>query len=187
MSEQIIDKAIEVAVKAHQGQVRKASDIPYISHPFAVGLMLARAGCDDEVIAAGILHDTVEDTHVTLDTIREQFGERVASIVEGCSEPDKSASWEARKRHTLDYLRTAPWEIRLVSCADKLHNALTILSARKEMGGSVWDRFKRGRKEQEWYYRGLLESLCGAQTMQDLPFCAPFRAVVDTLFEAEPE
>jgi hypothetical protein len=55
------------------------------------------------------------------------------------------------------------------------------------MGGSLWDRFKRGRKEQEWYYRGLLESLCGAQTTQDLPFCAPFREVVDILFEAEPE
>ena len=184
MSQQIVEEAIEVAAKAHQGQVRKASDIPYISHPFAVGMLLAKAGCTDEVVAAGILHDTVEDTEITLDHIRERFGERVASIVEGCSEPDKSASWEERKKHTLEYLRTAPWEIRLVSCADKLHNALTILSARREMGEAVWHRFKRGRKEQEWYYRGLLESLCG-ETAQELPFCVPFSEVVEKLFSRE--
>ncbi len=182
MSEQIIDEAIEVAAKAHQEQVRKASDVPYISHPFAVGILLARAGCADEIVAAGILHDTFEDTYVTLEYIREKFGDKIASIVEGCSEPDKSASWEERKRHTLEYLRTAPWEVRVVSCADKLHNARTILAAREEMGDRVWERFKRGRKEQEWYYRGLLESLCGADAAQELPFCVPFREVVEELF-----
>ena len=184
-TKEMIEEAIEVAAKAHAGQVRKASDVPYISHPFAVGILLAKAGCEDEVVAAGILHETVEDTDVTLDIIRERFGDKVASIVEGCSEPDKSASWENRKKHTLEYLRTAPWEIRLVSCADKLHNARTILAAQEEMGDKVWERFKRGRKEQEWYYRGLLGSLCGAESGQELPFCVPVREVVDQLFSAE--
>ena len=183
MSEQMIEEAIEVAAKAHQGQVRKASDVPYISHPYMVGMMLAKAGCQDEVVAAGILHDTVEDTDLTLDYVRERFGDRVAFIVEGCSEPDKSATWEERKRHTLDYLRTAPWEIRLVSCADKLHNARTILAARREIGDEVWQRFKRGRKEQEWYYRGLVEVLCNGGDAQDVPFCVELRTVVDALFE----
>ena len=180
----MIEEAIELAAKAHEGQVRKASDIPYISHPYAVGLMLARAGCSDEIVAAGILHDTVEDTDITLEYIREQFGEKVASIVEGCSEPDKSATWEERKEHTLAYLRTAPWEVKVVSCADKLHNARTILAAREEMGDEVWARFKRGRKEQEWYYRALVESLCGTSA-SPVPFCPAFREVVGSLFATD--
>src|SRR5438309_5224597 len=121
----MLDRAIEVAAKAHRNQVRKGTDIPYIAHPYAVGMMLAQAGCPDEVIAAGILHDTVEDTPLTLEEIRQEFGDKVASIVEGCSEPDKSASWEVRKAHTLEYMRTAPWEVRVVACADKLYNLRT--------------------------------------------------------------
>src|SRR5438045_7386901 len=98
----MIDLAIEVAARAHYGQVRKGTDIPYISHPYAVGMMLARAGCPEEVIAAGILHDTVEDTYITLEYLRETFGEQVTLIVEGCSEPDHgSAPWEVRKAHSL--------------------------------------------------------------------------------------
>src|ERR1043165_5018773 len=107
----MLDLVIEVAAKAHSGQFRKGTDIPYIAHPYAVGMILARAGCAEEMIAAGILHDTVEDTDLTLEYIKETFGERVAAIVEGCSEPDKSATWEERKRHTIEYLRTAPWEV----------------------------------------------------------------------------
>ena len=97
---EMIDLAIEVAAKAHQRQVRKETDIPYITHPLSVGIILAKAGCCDDVIIAGILHDTVEDTSITLDYIRETFGAKVASIAEGCSEPDKSLAWEDRKRHT---------------------------------------------------------------------------------------
>lgn len=177
----MIDLAIEMAAKAHQGQTRKATDVPYVSHPYAVGMMLARAGCPEEVIVAGILHDTVEDTYVTLDDIREQFGDRVADIVEGCSEPHKSAPWEERKAHTLNYLRTAPWEVRLVACADKLHNIRTIAAAYRELGEEVWDRFKRGRREQEWYYRGLVVSLCGSDA-EGLPFCEELRREVEALF-----
>jgi (p)ppGpp synthase/HD superfamily hydrolase len=180
----LIDRAIELAAVAHRDQVRKATDIPYISHPYAVGMMLARAGCSEEVIAAGILHDTVEDTYLTLADIQERFGERVAAIVEGCSEPDKSARWEERKRHTLDYLRTAPWEVRVVACADKLHNLRTVAAAHAIIGEAVWDRFKRGRPEQEWYYRGLLESLCGAPGPdgREVPFCGELREEIDRLF-----
>ena len=71
----MIDLAIEVAVRAHQNQLRKGTDIPYITHPIAVGIILAKAGCPDEIIAAGILHDTVEDTAVTLDYLQATFGE----------------------------------------------------------------------------------------------------------------
>lgn len=178
----MIDLALEVAAVAHRDQVRKGTDVPYISHPAAVGVMLTEAGCDEEVVAAGILHDTVEDTPVTLGDVRRLFGGRVAAIVEGCSEPDKGAPWEERKIHTLEHLRTAPWEVRTVSCADKLHNARTMLAEYERQGEALWSRFKRGRAEQEWYYRGLVEVLCDVQTGREIPFCDEFRDVVDRLF-----
>lgn len=179
----MIDRAIALAAVAHQGQVRKGTDTPYIAHPYAVGMMLARAGCDEELVAAGILHDTVEDTYVTLEQLREQFGERVASIVEGCSEPERGKSWEERKEHTLAYLPTAPREVRLVSLADKLQNARSIMTDLRAGGEGVWSRFKRGRAEQAWYYRGLMAALCAPRDgEQPLPFCEEFRQVVEELF-----
>jgi (p)ppGpp synthase/HD superfamily hydrolase len=183
----LLDLAIETAARAHAGQVRKGTDIPYISHPYAVGMMLARAGASEEVIAAGILHDTVEDTYLTLDWIRDNFGEKVAMIVEGCSEPGHgSEPWEARKAHTLEYLRAAPWEVRLVACADKLHNVRAIAAAREAIGEDVWTRFKRGRAQQEWYYRGLVDSLCGQPVDgKEIPFCAEFRDEVEKLFSVK--
>jgi (p)ppGpp synthase/HD superfamily hydrolase len=82
----MIQKAIVVAALAHEGQVRKGTSIPYITHPYTVGMMLARSGCSDEVVAAGILHDTVEDTELTLEYIAREFGEKIAAIVEGCEQ-----------------------------------------------------------------------------------------------------
>ena len=176
-----VDLAIEVATKAHKNQMRKTTDTPYISHPFSVGMILSRVGCTEDVIVAGILHDTVEDTDITLEYIRENFGEKVAAIVEGCSEPDKSLSWEERKEHTLEYLRTAPLEVLLVACADKLHNIRSISSEYCKIGDNVWERFKRGREKQEWYYRGLVESLCCG--MEDSIF-QEFKEQVESVFAA---
>jgi (p)ppGpp synthase/HD superfamily hydrolase len=182
----LIERAIELAARAHAKQVRKGTDTPYISHPYAVGMMLAKAGCPDELIAAGILHDTVEDTWVTLDYIREHFGEKIAAIVEGCSEPDKSLPWEDRKLHTLEYLRTAPWEVRVVACADKLHNIRTIIADYRRYGPQLWSRFKRGYEQQQWYYRGLVDSLCGSHPEgQEIPFCRELRQAVQTLFGSD--
>jgi (p)ppGpp synthase/HD superfamily hydrolase len=178
-----LNLAIEVAAQAHAGQVRKGTNTPYISHPYAVGMMLARAGCAEDMVIAGILHDTVEDTDLTLDYIEEHFGPEVARIVEGCSEPHKGDPWEERKTHTLQYLRTAPWDIRVVSCADKLHNLRTVSETYQKVGDRVWERFKRGRKEQEWYYRGLVEVLCSQREGEDaIPFCREFSEEVERVF-----
>ncbi len=179
----VIDDAIDVAEEAHSGQFRKGSDIPYISHPRAVARILSDAGCSEEMVVAGILHDTVEDTSLTLDYIREKFGSGVAQIVQGCSEPDKSLPWEQRKQHTVEFLKTASLEVRAVTCADKLHNLLTIIADYEIVGDNVWDRFSRGKGAQEWYYRELVASLC------DQPDCQragtifqQFRDSVETLF-----
>jgi (p)ppGpp synthase/HD superfamily hydrolase len=155
----IIEKALEVASQAHEKQYRKRTKIPYITHPAAVGMILLKEGYDEEIVAAGILHDTVEDTDLSLDDIENMFGHRIAEIVYGCSEPDKSLPWEDRKNHTIEYLKTAPKEVRVVACADKLHNVRSILKDYQQDGEAVWDRFNRGKEQQEWYYRNVAESL----------------------------
>ena len=155
----VIEIALKTAAKVHEKQYRKGTDIPYITHPVAVGMILMKAGYSEELVAAGILHDTVEDTELSLQDIEQLFGRNIAQIVEGCSEPDKSLSWEDRKKQTIEYLRTAPEEIRVVACADKLHNIRSIASDIEQFGEQVWGRFKRGKEQQEWYYTHVIESL----------------------------
>jgi (p)ppGpp synthase/HD superfamily hydrolase len=155
----LIDRAIEVAAKAHKKQKRKGTTKAYIIHPFAVGVLLAKAGCSEEVVAAGILHDVVEDARVKPDRIREEFGDKVASIVEQCTEPDKRRAWEKRKQHTLDSLKEAGLEVKFIACADKLHNIRTIARDYRKMGDRVWRRFKREREDQRWYYDSMVEAL----------------------------
>ena len=155
----VVEKALQVAAKAHEKQYRKRTDIPYITHPVAVGMLLMKAGYADEIIASGILHDTVEDTHLTIVDIENLFGKKIAQIVAGCSEPDKSLSWEARKEHTIEFLKTASDEIRAVACADKLHNLRSIRYDYEQEGDVVWERFNRGKHQQEWYYRNIVKSL----------------------------
>ncbi len=155
----MIEMAIEVAVKAHQNQFRKGTDTPYIIHPLAVGIILAKAGCSDDVIISGILHDTVEDTSITLDDLQNIFGAKVSAIVEGVSEPDKSLSWEERKRHTHDFLKRASPDVKFVALADKLNNMSATASDYLETGEVIWKRFNRGKEAQKWYYQGLVRVL----------------------------
>jgi (p)ppGpp synthase/HD superfamily hydrolase len=179
----LIDRAIEFAVEAHEHQKRKGTETAYIIHPFSVALILAKAGCSDEMIVAGILHDTVEDTPVQNETIREKFGETVASIVESCSEPDKTRPWEERKEHTLRFLKNAPLPVRLVSCADKLHNLRTIARELNKIGDEVWVRFNRGKDEQKWYYESLVKVLCGRRDAGEyLPVFEDLRKEVERVF-----
>ena len=155
----LIDRAIELAVKAHKKQERKGTRKAYILHPFAVGVLLAKAGCSEQVIAAGILHDVVEDARVKPERIREEFGDKVASIVEQCTEPDKRRAWEKRKQHTLDILKKAGLDVRFVTCADKLHNIRTLAGDYSLLGERLWRRFRRGREDQRWYYESLVKAL----------------------------
>lgn len=184
--EDLIDRAIELAVKAHGEQKRKGTDTAYIIHPFSVAVMLAKAGCADETIAAGILHDTVEDTPIKLEAIRKEFGETVASIVESCSEPSKSMPWEERKEHMLRSLSHAPLQVRLVACVDKLHNIRTIAREMKKAGDDIWLRFNRGKEQQKWYYRSLVKVLCDREDRgEHQSLFEDFRNEVETVFGKE--
>ncbi|WP_347549158.1 HD domain-containing protein [Pseudalkalibacillus hwajinpoensis] len=155
----IIEKAIETSAIAHDGQYRKRSKLPYLSHPVTVGFYLIEAGAEEKVITAGILHDVLEDTSISFNELESEFGIEIANLVLGCSEPDKSLPWEDRKRHTIEKLKTASYSIKQIACADKLHNLTTILYDYEQEGKLVWQRFNRGRDQQRWYYESIYESL----------------------------
>ncbi|WP_404469432.1 HD domain-containing protein [Sutcliffiella horikoshii] len=155
----IVEKAIIFAAEAHKHQTRKGTEIPYITHPFAVGMMLQGAGCSEEVVAAGILHDTLEDTEATYDSLVKEFGGRVADLVVAASENDKSLSWEERKQHTIDGFKNASMEALQVIVADKLHNLRSIRADLKEHGDTIWGRFNRGKEKQRWYYANIVKAL----------------------------
>lgn len=150
----MLNKAIIFATKAHEGQKRKVDQSPFILHPLAVGCLLADEGEKEEVVIAGILHDTVEDTEVTMEEIEENFGKSVASIVAGCTE-NKDLSWEERKQATMLDLKTAKEEVCIVTCADKIHNLKVSVDGIKKEGKEFFRHFKRGYEDQKWYYGSI--------------------------------
>lgn len=158
------DLALHLASGLHHNQGRKQTSIPYISHLLSVtALVLENGGTEDQAIAA-LLHDAVEDQggQPTLDTIRQLFGNRVADIVRECSDSDatdpaqKLPSFE-RKRAYLRHLTSISNEALLVTLADKVHNARSILADYQQIGDQIWSRFNVGKEEQLAYYSGLLE------------------------------
>lgn len=155
----LVEKAIVFAAEAHKHQTRKGTEIPYVTHPFAVGMMLQGAGCSEEVVAAGILHDTLEDTEATYESLVKEFGVRVADLVVAASENDKSLSWEERKQNTIEMLGDVSIEELQVIVADKLHNLRSIRTDLEEHGDMIWQRFNRGKEKQQWYYESIVKSL----------------------------
>jgi (p)ppGpp synthase/HD superfamily hydrolase len=148
--------AIELAARAHHGQVRKGTEIPYLVHPLAVAGILIRANCPETLVIAGILHDTLEDTPFTVEDISSRFGREVAALVMAVSEPDKQAPWEERKAHTIRYLENqVSEEVLLVALADKLDNMRAIREGLESDGEAFWQRFNRPREHQKWYYQRL--------------------------------
>jgi len=155
MDSPLIFHAIQFASAAHAGQYRKGTRIPYLIHPLRVAAILLEAGCAEHLAVAAVLHDTVEDCFVSLEQIRRLFGARIAELVAGASEPDKSLPWEDRKQHTIEFLRTAGEDQLLVSLADKLDNIRSIREDLALHGELAWLRFRRGRDKQRWYYENL--------------------------------
>lgn len=176
-----LNRAIEFATTAHEGQYRKNTTIPYITHPFMVGTLLAEAGCAPKLIMAGYLHDTLEDTAVTENEILENFGKEVLELVKGSSEPNRALSWEERKKHTIKFLlSTATEEICMVACADKLHNVRSIVLDYAIHHDAIWSRFNRGKEQQAWYYTSLVNVL--AKRIPDFSLLKMLEVEVNQLF-----
>ena len=155
------EKALVYAFQVHQMQMRKGSSVPYIAHLIAVtSLVLEDGGDEDEAIAA-LLHDAAEDHGGlrTLEEIRTKFGDRVAGIVDGCTDTydDPKPPWLERKSAYLEKLLTASPDILRVSVADKLHNARSLLFDLRRSGEETWSRFNGGKSGTLWYYNELLK------------------------------
>ena len=157
-------KALEVVLALHQNQYRKGTDIPYATHLMSVSALVIEAGGDEDEAIAALFHDAVEDQggEVTHSMIRDEFGDNVADIVMGCTDSieevgAEKAPWAERKTQYLDHLKTASRSIRLVSNADKLHNARSILTDYYLIGHEIWSRFSQPKEKTLWYYRSLAD------------------------------
>jgi (p)ppGpp synthase/HD superfamily hydrolase len=154
-----LQRAFRYAAEKHEGQARKQTAVPYLSHLMAVASLVLEAGGDEEMAIAALLHDVVEDCGgmPRLREIRQQFGARVARIVEGCTDSfgDPKPEWIERKRDYLREVKHADAETRLVSASDKLHNVRTILADYRQDGEAIWPRFSGKKEGTLWYYRAL--------------------------------
>lgn len=156
-----IERAVRTALAAHEGQTRKGSNTPYITHPIHVAMLLARAGADEEAIQAGVLHDVVEDCDGwTLERLEAEFGPRVSGIVAHLTE-DKSKTWAERKQAAIDHVADMSEQARLVKAADKLHNMSSLLADLRaaERPDDVWRHFSSPPAETIVMARGLAEAL----------------------------
>jgi GTP pyrophosphokinase len=154
------EEALLFASRRHAKQKRKGTAVPYVSHLLAVSaLVLENDGSEEEAIAA-LLHDAVEDRAATLDEIRDRFGTRVANIVWGCSDTDEHPKppWKARKTAYIEHLKSAGRSQRLISAADKLHNARSILRDYRIEGDRVWGRFNADKTQTLWYYGAVVKA-----------------------------
>ena len=156
----MIDRAVEFATKAHEGQFRKGTRRPYIVHPIEVKDIVSTMTRDEEVISAAVLHDTIEDCQgVTREVLALEFSPRVAAMVAGESE-DKSKTWMERKSATIQSIGSAPREVQMIGLADKLSNMRDIDRDYPKVGEELWKRFRmKDKKMIGWYYKGVRDAL----------------------------
>jgi len=159
------EDALAFTARLHATQTRKGTDIPYIAHLLAVSSLVITHGGDEDEAIAGLLHDAVEDQggQPTLNMIRVRFGERVAAIIEGCTDTDVQPKppWRERKERYLHHLKTASPSVKLVAAADKLDNVRAIVADYRTHGAPLWNRFNASKEDQQWFYRGCVTSLEG--------------------------
>jgi len=175
----LIYKAIHTAIKAHENQLRKLDNDMYVVHPLEVGVILAKHNLSDDVIVAGILHDTVEDTALSLEQIEIEFGPNVALYVKFCSEHNKFDSWKKRKLDYLSQLDEAPIEVLYIVCVDKLTNIQSIQRNLEVNGTAIWQKFNAGYDDQKWYYTAMLDKL---SPISDHPLYKALQLVVNSVF-----
>ena len=182
----LLDRAIVFAVRSHAGTERRGKGFPYIVHPMEAVEIVATMTRDQELLAAAVLHDTVEDTDTTVEQIRTEFGDRIASLVasesdtmpEGMSEED---SWHARKQAAIDRLARASHDAKVVALGDKLSNMRAIARDYAQQGDALWNLFHaKDPKEHEWHYRGLAESL---RELQETFAYKEFEQLINQVFK----
>ena len=168
-------EAVAYAATAHAAQRRKGTDKPYITHLLATSSLVLEAGGDEDLAIAALLHDVAEDQggQPRLDDVRARFGDRVADVVEGCSDslsenPDDKAPYVERKSKHIEHLRTASDDVLLVTAADKLHNARAIHADLVLHGPDMLSRFTGTADQIVWYYRSIIDALSSRDAAPDL-------------------
>lgn len=155
----MIEEAVALAKKAHAGAVRKGTNIPYITHPLETAVIVSLMTKDEEMIAAALLHDVIEDSEVTAAELEEQFGPRVTQLVLAETE-DKSGSWFERKNATVEHLKSACRENKILTLADKLSNLRCTARDYLLVGEEVWQRFnEKDKAKHKWYYGSMMKEL----------------------------
>ena len=176
-------EALWWAAFLHADQARKGSGVPYVAHLLAVTALVLEHGGDEDAAIAALLHDAVEDQggKETLERIRSRYGERVASMVEACSDTMTSPKppWRERKERYIAHLAHVSGNALLVSMADKLHNARAIRSDYRTNGEAVWERFRGGKNGTLWYYQALCEAFARRGSLPEL--AQELRAEVDEI------
>ena len=187
LNTELLDRAIIFAVHAHAGTERRGKGFPYIVHPMEAMEIVATMTTDQELLAAAALHDTVEDTDVTVEQIRAEFGDRVASLVadesedlpEGMSDEE---SWHDRKQAAIDHLAKASHDAKIVALGDKLSNIRAIARDYAEIGDALWSRFHaKDPKDHEWHYRGLADAL---RELSDTAAYQEFERLINQVFQS---
>lgn len=185
---QIIDRAICFATKAHEGVVRKGTDVPYIVHPLEALAIVATITSDQELMAAAVLHDVVEDAGINVDDIRREFGQRVADLVDAESDREVPGlshveSWQNRKQATIDRLAAAGRDTQIVALGDKLSNMRAMARHLHSVGDQLWQRFnEKDPARHAWYYRQLAASLA---PLSDTEAYQEFSELVEQVFSAQ--
>ena len=197
MDNNYISKALRVAAEQYNGQTRKGKDVPYIVHPVEVAMILQKNGMNDEIIAAGLLHDVLEDGNITEDELKEIFNKRIVELVKAASEEldDRDNQlWKKRKEHTIKYLKNEKdLEIKYLACADKLSNIKSMYMDYQHIGEKLWNRFnnkdqeingrvytrEEKKEKQNWYYENLVDSL---SDLQGNDIYEEFKYFVEKLF-----
>jgi GTP pyrophosphokinase len=161
-SNRVVD-AFAYAHELHREQVRKQSDVPYITHLIAVAALVGGGGGDEDQFIAALLHDAAEDQggYETLEAIRGRFGDTVAGYVAGCTDAfeNPKPDWRERKTRYIAHVSGASEKQKLIVASDKLHNARCILSDLQSRGDGIWDMFNKGREATLWYYAEMVRNL----------------------------
>ena len=185
----LLDRAIIFAVRAHAGTERRGKGFPYIVHPMEAVEIVATMTPDQELLAAAVLHDTVEDTDVTIEQIRTEFGERVASFVAAESDephqrPDSVENWHDRKQAAINRIARASRDAKIVALGDKLSNMRAIVRDYALQGDALWDLFHaKDPKDHEWHYRGLAAAL---SELHDTFAYKEFENLINLVFPLKP-
>ena len=181
----LLDKAIKFAVDAHSDSERRGKGFPYIVHPMEAVEIVSTMTSDQELLAAAVLHDTVEDTSVTVEQIKKEFGRKIAEMVHSESDVEipgrEEDTWRARKQIAIDRLRRSSYDAKIVALGDKLSNMRAIARDYRVQGDNLWSLFHApgGRADHKWHYEGLV---CAMSDLAGTDAYEEFRSLVEEVF-----